>query len=205
MASHIYPFALAALEAGTLDWTEEEIHVVFLGPSFIYDPSLVYASELPAQHIIATSELGLANRSYEEGVARGDPAAFLQLLSNQEITHVVVFQNTGDAQYSMLIAHWDADDILGAPQLPQGTDLFVYTPVSPGGWFQLLEDVLEGAINSYLISADVALAELLGGTLLVMPELVLGNRLNVNTHVVCVGPDETDNCCEPEIRSSRCD
>jgi hypothetical protein len=206
MAATLYPTALAALLAETLDWTAEEIHVVLLGPSFVFDPTLVYASELPSAHIIIISELGLANRSYDDGVARGDPAAFLQLLSNQEITHAVVFQHVGDLQYSPLIAYYDADNILGAPLPPLGLDVFLYSPVEPGGWFQVIDSDLIGLINTELLgSGDLAIAELSGGLSLVMPTLQLGNRLNVNTHVVCAGPDEPDDCCEPEIRSSRCD
>lgn len=204
MASHIYPVALTALLNETLDWTAEDIKVVLLGPSFVFDSTLVYASELPAQHIIATSA-AVANRTYEDGVARGDAAAFLQLLSNQEITHVVLFQDTGDPQYSMLIAHWDSDDVLGAPLLPLGTDEYVYTPLTPGGWFQLLDDTLEGLINGYLLGGDFALAELVGGATFVLPELVLGSALNVHTHVVCANADESESCCKPTIRSSRCD
>lgn len=205
MDATLYPSALAALLAETLDWTAEEIKVVLLGPSFIFDSSLVYASELPPAHIIAISEAGLANRSYEDGIAIGDPAEYLQLASNQQITHVVVFQDTGDMQYSPLIAYYSVDALLGAPLLPAGLDIFVYAPVLPGGWFGIVNDELLGVINSTVIGDDISIAELQDGLSLVMPTLQIGGRLNVHTHIVCAGPDEADDCCEPEIRSSRCE
>lgn len=205
MSATMYPSALAALLAETLDWTAEEIRVVLLGPSFIFDPTLVYFSELPSEHIIAVAEDGLANRSYEDGIARGDAAAFLQLFSNQAITNVVIYQDTGDDQYSPLIAYWPVEHVIGAPLVPLGTDQFVYTPVEPGGWFQIVDSDLVGVINSYVMGDDFAVAELSGGLSLVLPDLFLGSRLNVNTHIVCARPDQTDNCCDPVIGSSRCD
>jgi hypothetical protein len=205
MSATMYPSALAALLAETLDWTAEEIKVALIGPSFIFDPTLVYFSELPSEHIIAVSEEGLANRSYEDGVARADPAAYLQLLSNQTITRVIVFQDTGDPQYSPLIAYYDVDSLIGAPQVPVGLDIFVYAPVDPGGWFQIVDDEELGLINGTVIGQDLSIAELSGGLSLVMPDLFLGSRLNVHTHIVCARPDQTENCCDPVIGSSRCD
>lgn len=205
MSATIYPSALAALLNDTLDWTAEEIKVVLLGPSFIFDPTLVYLSELPSEHIIAISELELGNRSYDDGIALGDPAEFLQLVSNQLITSVVVFQDTGDPQYSPLIAYYTGDSVLNTPMPAAGMDLYVYAPVEPGGWFQVVDSDLVGIINSHVMGDDFSIAELSGGLSLVLPTLQIAGRLEVNTHVVCAGPDEPEDCCEPEIRSSRCD
>lgn len=205
MAATMYPAALAALLAETLDWTAEDVKIALMGPSFIFDPTLVYFSELPSEHIVAVSELELGNRTYEDGVARGDPAAFLQLLSNQAITSVILFQDTGDPQYSPLLVYYDVDSVIGAPQVPTGLDIFVYAPVDPGGWFQVVDADELGLINGHVIGQDLSIAELEGGLSLVLPDVFLGSRLVVNTHIVCARPDQTENCCDPVIGSSRCD
>jgi hypothetical protein len=192
MSATLYPTALAALLNETLDWTAEEIHVILLGPSFVFDSSAVYVDEIPPEHIIATSVIGLTNRSYEDGVARGDPAEFLQ--------------DVGDPAYSPLIAYYDEDNVLGVPKLVQGTDEYLYAPLDPGGWFQIVDSDMIGPIGSYGLGDDqVSIAELDGGLSLVMPVLLLQGALNVSTHKVCATPDEDDTCCEPTIRSSRCD
>jgi hypothetical protein len=186
-----------------LDWTAEEIRVVLLGQGFTYDPTAVYVSELPAADIIAVSD-EVVNRSYEEALAAGDAAPFLQLLDNKTITHAVIYQDTGDPAYSLLIAHFNSDSITGAPKPAVGVDQFVYPPFPPGGFFQILDNELIGAINTYLLAGSVALAEISGGVTLVLPTLVLSTRLDIHTYVVCAGPDEPEDCCEPTIRSSIC-
>ena len=203
MTVHIYPSALVGFQNETLDWTAEEIKAVLLGPGFSYDGSLVYFDELPAQHIIEVSA-DMGNRTFANGLAVADPAAFLQLLSSLEITHVVLYQDTGDVQYSPLIAHYDVESIIGAPKVPTGEDIFVYYISPPGGFFQFTDGELVGPIDTYLLADDIAIAELEGGITLVLPSVLLDTGLNVHTHVVCRPPEEGEDCCEPTIRSSRC-
>jgi hypothetical protein len=204
VTTHVYPAAVVGFQNETLDWTAEDIKAILLGPGFSYDGSLIYVDELPSQHIIATSN-ALENRTFANGLAVADPAGFLQLLSNLEITHVVLYQDTGAPAYSPLIAHYDVDSIIGAPKTPTGEDIFVYYISPPGGFFQFTDGELVGPIDTYLIADDIALAELEGGITLVLPSVLLDTRLNVRTHVVCAPPEEGDDCCEPTIRSSRCD
>lgn len=203
MTTHIYPSALVGLRDGTLSWTAEQIRAVFLGPNFTYDPSAVNVSELPAAHIIDTSD-PIERRAYENGIAAGGPAAFIQLFDNKIITHVVLYQDVGDPAYSPLIIHYDSDSIIGAPKPALGTDEFVYALTPPGGFFQFTSAELLGLINSHLIAANFALAELSGGLTLVLPSVLLSGALRVSTHAVCVPREEAENCCEPTIRSSRC-
>lgn len=203
MTTHIYPSALVGLRDGTLSWTAEQIRAVFLGPNFVYDPSLVNVDELPAAHIIDTSD-PIARRTYENGLAAGGPAAFIQLFDNKIITHVVLYQDVGDPVYSPLIMHYDVDSIIGAPKTPLGNDEYVYALSPPGGFFQLTSSELLGLINSYTIGANFTLAELEGGLTLVLPSVLLAGALRVHTQVVCVPREEAENCCEPTIRSSRC-
>lgn len=205
MTSHIYPSALLGLLDESLDWTAEEVKAVLLTGNFVYDPSQVYVDELPAEHIIAVSEEGLANRTYVNGLAYGDPAVFLQLSSPLSISQVVLFQDTGDPAYSKLLMHYDVDSVIGAPKIPRGEDEFVY-PIFPfGGFFQLTDEELFGPISTTLIGGPLAISELEGGVLLILPSVLLDSELNIHTHVLCIPSDEPEDCCEPTIRSSRCD
>lgn len=205
MTASIYPTVLSDILNETFDWTAEEIRVLLLGPSFIYDPFAQYLNDVPPEHIIADSVLGLANRTYEDGVARGDPAEYLQLLSNQLISGVILYQDVGDDAYSPLIAYYPSTDVLGTPRAAIGEDIYVYTPVDPGGWFQIVDEVLEGTINGGVLGGNLSLAELSGGLQLVMPTLLIDGRLNVGSHVICAPASGGDDCCEPTIRSSRCE
>lgn len=201
---HIYPSALVGFQNETLDWTAEEIKAVLLGPGFEYNGALAFFDELPAQHIIEVSA-NMGNRTFDNGLAVADAAAFLQLLSNLEINHVVLYQDTGNLQYSPLVAHYDVESIIGAPKTPTGEDIYVYYISPPGGFFQFTDSELVGPIDTYLLADDIAIAEIEGGITLVLPSVLLDTALNVTTHAVCAPAEEGDDCCEPTIRSSRCE
>lgn len=203
MTAHIYPAAAIGFQNETLDWTAEEIKAVFLGPSFSYDGSLVYLDQLPSQHIIAISD-AMENPEFDNGQAVAGPAAFLQLLSTQEITHVVLFQDTGDPAYSPLLVHYDSDSIIGAPKTSTGEDQFVYYLSPPGYFFQFSSEELVGPIDTHVLAEELALGELEGGVTVLFGDVFLGSRLTVSTHAVCVPAEEGDDCCEPTIRSSQC-
>lgn len=204
MSGHIYPQALAGLRDGTLVWTSSNIKAVLLGPNFIYNSALVYYSELRTADIIDTSAV-MAHRTYTSGEAKGDPLGFLQLFSSQLVTHAVVYQDTGNPATSKLIAHYDSDSIVGAPKEADGEDEFLYSMIPPGYFFKFVDAELFGPINTHLLASNNALAELLGGISVTVPSLMIDSRLRVHTHVVCANPADVNDCCEPTIRSSRCE
>lgn len=204
MSGHIYPQALAGLRDGTFDWTANDIKAVLLGPNFVYDSSLVYLDELRVADIIDVSG-AMDHRVYENGEAKGGPFPFLQLFSNLLIANAVIYVDTGDPAYSMLIAHYDSDSIIGAPKAADGEDEFLYSIIPPGYFFKFSSEELVGPINSYLLAGNVALGEIFGGLTLLLPDLLLDSRLRVHTHVVCANPKDPNDCCDPTIGSSRCE
>lgn len=205
MTTHLYPTALAGLLDDSFDWTTEEIKAVLLTENFVFDPAAISVDEIPPEHIIATSLEGLTNRTFENGIAYGDPAQFLQLLSPLSISQVILYQDTGDPAYSTLVMHYDGENVIGAPMIPVGTDVFVYALFPPGGFLALTDDPFLGPLSTFALGDDVTITELSGGLVLVLPSVVLGGRLNVHTQVVCAPHEESESCCAPTIRSSRCD
>jgi hypothetical protein len=204
MGAQLYPSALGSIQDGVFDWLAHEIVIALMAPAFVPDFSQVYADSLPDGDIIRVSD-PMTNRTYVDNIAGGEPAPFLQLFDTRAISHVVIYQDTGDIAYSPLIAYYDEDNILGAPLVSEGLDQFVYGTFPPGGYWQVTTIPLTGEINSYLLSGNTALAELEGGDVIILPELLLSGRLTVTTQAICATPDEPNDCCEPTIRSSICE
>jgi hypothetical protein len=204
VSGHIYPQALAGLRDGTFDWTANEIKAVLLGPNFVYDSSKIYLDELRVADIIGSSG-ETDHRTFVDGEAKADPFPFLQLFSNLLIANAVIYVDTGDPAYSMLIAHYDSDSIIGAPKAADGEDEFLYSVLPPGYYFKFSSVELVGPINTYQLAGNVALAEIIGGLTLTLPDLLIDSRLRVHTHVVCANPADPNDCCEPTIGSSRCE
>jgi hypothetical protein len=205
VSAQLYPSAQAALEDGALDWLDQEMRVVLMGPSFVPDFTAQYYDQLPVAPAIAVSS-PLENRSFDDGVAQSSAAEFLQLLSTLSVVSAVLFQDTGDPAYSPLVAFYTGENFLGSPFTLQGLDQFVY-PDAQLGWLTFEDAEFSGEINSYESGGDetLALGEVLGGTEAPASVIFIGGRLTVRTQKVCVRAEEPDDCCEPEIRSSICE
>jgi hypothetical protein len=204
MGAQLYPSTLASIQDEVFDWTANDIVAVLMAPAFAPDFSQIYADALPDADIIGTSS-PITNRTYVNQIAAGDPAAFLQLFDTRAITHAVLYQDTGDLAYSPLLAYYDSDNILGAPLISEGLDQYLYGSTPPGGFWQYIVAPLTGEINTYLLAGNTALAELEGGDIIVLPELLLSGKLTVTTQKACASIDEPDTCCRPTIRSSICE
>ncbi|MGL4557155.1 MAG: hypothetical protein ACRCV5_06610 [Afipia sp.] len=130
----------------------------------------------------------------------------MQLADNRVPYHVVLFDDTGDDPYSPLISYHGSDKVDGLPVALQGANYFLFPVNPPGGFFSYGTNVdAVGMLGSYGLADPYALAETDGGTLYSIPTLVFGLDLDVNERI-CLLPDvvDSDECCRPTIRSSRC-
>lgn len=203
MAASLYPTAYAGLLSGDIDWTALNVKAVLLTGSFVYDSGHIFRDEIHEDFVIAESD-AVETPTYVDGVAGGQPAAFLQLLSNKEVQHVILYDDTGDPAYSRLLLYLDADAVDGVPFIPQGLDYFLYPVTPPGGFFSIEGEESTGEINSQPLGAPFALGESQEGFFSEIPQLVFGGRLVVRDRV-CATPSEVQSCCKPTIRGSLCE
>lgn len=200
----LYALGYNGLVDESIDWENDDIRALLLGPSFVFDSAKQYRDEIDDAHVIGTSEL-LENASYEDRLASGIPFEFLQLTSSKLVSHAIVYKDTGDDAYSPLIAYYATEDLTGVPFAPAGLNYYLYPNVT-GGFFQLTGDPeITGPINTFLLAGPWALVELDGGLSFSVPVVYIGGKLVVTTQAVCATPDEPDDCCEPTIRSDQCD
>ena len=205
MSARLYPLAAAQLLDSTLDWTTASIKAIFLSENFSYNPADAYRDQLVESRVIAESNV-LTNPSVTtEGVYTGDPFMWPQLLNNKIVNQIALFNDTGDDAYSIMIAHWDADCLIGIPLALIGEDYFFYPILPPGGFFQITEADVVGPISTYALAAAYALSEIVGDTIYAVPcPIYTGRRLSVRDRV-CIPADELDSCCRPTIRPSACE
>jgi hypothetical protein len=204
MSANLYPLAAAQLLDGSLDWTTASIKALFLSEGFSFDAADTYRDQLNESMVIAESN-GLTNASVtSNGVYTGDPFIWPQLVDNRVVNQIALFNDTGDDAYSLMIAHWDAECLLGIPITLAGEDYFFYPVSPPGGFFQITEGDLIGPISTYTLAAGYALGEIVGSTIYLIPCPIFTGRILTVRDRVCIPANELESCCKPTIRSSQC-
>lgn len=199
MTARLYPSGRAGLLDGSIDWTADEgIRAILLQTNFIYNPADTVLDDLNSVRILATSD-PLENASFDSKLAAGDPFSFGAFTDARNAGHVVIYADSGDPVYSQLIAHYDADSLIGAPFSPAGFQYFAYPVVGLGGYFQITDDPLVGAINTHLLAAPYSLTQTQGGVSVELSDLFVGTRLDAASKV-CMPPDEEFDCEGPTFR-----
>lgn len=110
--------------AGDIDWDSDNIRAILIDVAD-YTVDLVndeFLSDVPAPARVATSG-NLTNKTVTDGVADADDVTF-SAVSGDSVEAIVVYQHTGTAGTSKLIAYIDTAQS-GLPVTPNGGDIIV--------------------------------------------------------------------------------
>lgn len=135
MSTFRYYSASVAFGTKQINWLTDNIGALLVGAG--YSPSQAhdqFVSDIPSQAIVARSGQ-MGSMAISAGVCKGLLPQFSSLVSVQQVTALVLYQNTGLDATSQLIYY--SDEGFGFPFLPQGLNYFVTYDQANGGWFQL--------------------------------------------------------------------
>ena len=123
MANLIYPLAKQALLSQTpaLDLDSNTIKVALVTGAYTYSASHQYYSSVSAA-VIGTPAT-LTNKTVTEGVFDADDVTFSSVTGNQ-VTKILLYQDTGTASTSPLIALFDTA-AAGLPITPNGGNITI--------------------------------------------------------------------------------
>jgi hypothetical protein len=121
MANQLYPKAKEAFLNADIDMVDNTIVIALVDTDeYEFSTSHQHRTDIPDIAVIATATL--ANKTTTNGVFDADDATFTSVTgANAEA--LILFQDTGDASTSRLIAF--IDSATGLPILPNGGDITV--------------------------------------------------------------------------------
>lgn len=121
MANQLYPKAKEAFLNADIDMVDNTIVIALVDTDeYSFSTSHQFRNDIPNIAVIATATL--ANKTTTNGVFDADDATFTSVTgANAEA--LILFQDTGDASTSRLIAF--IDSATGLPILPNGGDITV--------------------------------------------------------------------------------
>src|SRR5690606_8329565 len=108
---------------------------------------------------------------------------FAPFLDEREVSQVLIFLDGGDPAYSLLLAYWGEEELVGVPFAPQGLEYFVHPDAELGGYFRLTEDPIVGLLGTYGFGAPLSIGELEGGLEIADAALFVSGRLSVGDRV----------------------
>lgn len=120
MANALYPLGRQAFLDGDIDWAANNIKVVLVDTTYVFSAAHQFLSSV-AGDVVATSG-NLANKTSTNGTADADNITFTAV-SGAQVGSFVVFQDTGNAATSRLIAYFDS--ATGLPVTPNGGDITI--------------------------------------------------------------------------------
>lgn len=123
MADELYGSGRNAFLTGQIDWTTASISIALVDTSS-YTMSAAndnYFSDIPSAAVIATTTL--SNKTASAGVADADDPTFPTVASGSTGGALVIYQDTGTASTSQLIAY--IDSATGLPIQTSGGNIIV--------------------------------------------------------------------------------
>ena len=121
MASVVYPKAKEAFLSADIDLTTGVIRAVLVDTG-VYTYNAAHVDYADLSGVVGTESDALADKTVTNGVFDADDATFTSVTgANAEA--LILFQDTGDASTSRLIAF--IDSATGLPILPNGGDITV--------------------------------------------------------------------------------
>lgn len=123
MANLIYPLAKQALlsQSPSIDLDTNTIKAALVTGSYTYSTSHQYYSSVSSA-VVGTPQ-ALTNKTVTEGVFDADDVTFTAVTGNQ-VTKVLLYQDTGTASNSPLIALYDSA-VAGLPITPNGGNITI--------------------------------------------------------------------------------
>ncbi len=129
MASGLYDAARQAFLEGSIAWLTDDFKVVLLQivggtPYTVNLATDQFLTDIPGGAIISTTT-NLTTKTSTAGVANADSAIFSAPPGTTACGAVVIYQDTGVAATSPLIAYIDATEATGLPITTNGADITV--------------------------------------------------------------------------------
>lgn len=124
MANALYDLGREAFLSGDITWDGDALKTVLVD-SALYTANLAtdqYLSDIPAGARTATS-VNLTTKTVAAGVADADDVTYSSVPVDDPQEYVVIYQDTGTASTSRLIAL--IDTATGLPVTPNGGDIIV--------------------------------------------------------------------------------
>lgn len=128
MANQLYPLAKEAFIGGDLALDTDNIKSMLSRQT--YNAGHQFLSDVSAA--VATSS-NLATKTITLGTFDSADIVHSSVPSGAQVDYIILYQDTGTASTSRLIAH--IDTATGLPVTPDGTNITV--EVNAGGWFSL--------------------------------------------------------------------
>jgi len=121
MANQLYPKAKEAFLNADIDVIDDTIIIALIDTDvYSFSTSHQYRSDIPNEAVISTATL--ANKTSSNGIFDADDATFTSV-TGANCEALILFQDSGDASTSRLIAY--IDSATGLPILPNGGDITV--------------------------------------------------------------------------------
>lgn len=129
--NQLFTPARQAFLTGAMDWNSMPVAMALIDSTYTFNEAHSFFSDIPATAIITSKHL--AGEVAIQGFATAQPATFTAL-SSQAVASIVLFEDTGDAATSRLIAFYDEDPL---PFVPTGFDYVIAADGIFGGFFRL--------------------------------------------------------------------
>jgi phage tail sheath gpL-like len=120
MANQLYPFGRQSFLDGDIDWTANNIKVVLVDTTYVFSTAHDFLADVAAD-VVATSA-NLTGKTATNGTADADDVLFTAV-SGAQVGFLVIYQDTGNAATSRLIAY--IDTATGLPVTPNGGDITI--------------------------------------------------------------------------------
>lgn len=125
MSNTIYPSARESYLTGGLDWGSDDMRVILLDSTYVYDPTDDFLDDVPGGARLATSG-SLTGKTTTDGVADADDVTFPTVAAGDTVTSVIIYKHTGTESTSDLVLYMD-ETAAGAAinRLTDGNDIVV--------------------------------------------------------------------------------
>lgn len=123
MANAIYPLAKQSMLNAQLNFATDNLKVVLVDTAlYTYSATDQFLSNIAVGARVATSG-NLANKTTTNGVFDADDIT-LSAVSGASVEALVIYQDTGSAATSRLVAYFDTG-VTGLPVTPSGGDIII--------------------------------------------------------------------------------
>lgn len=135
MANQKYPYAFQLFLQGDLSWSADNIRAVLVDTAtYTFSAAHRHLADIDAEARVGSLSPYFTNKTTTDGVADADDIEFVSVLG-QSVEALVIFQDSGDEDTSVLIAY--IDTAIGLPFLPQNQNTTVQWDNGPNRIFVL--------------------------------------------------------------------
>lgn len=126
----VRPEALKMFGDGEIDWIDEDIKLVFIDASYVYDEAHDFLADISVPDRVFTHTL--TGKTSDDGVLNAD-SDIVTIPAGNTITQAWLYKDTGSDATSPLIAYYDSDDARQPFDFtPDGSDVEISIPSVEG-------------------------------------------------------------------------